>query len=431
MDTTITSLYAREILDSRGNPTVEVECILADGSMGRAAAPSGASTGAKEAVELRDGDPKRFRGKGVEKAINNVNKIIAPDFIGDNALDQVSIDETLIALDGTDNKARLGANATLAVSLAIARAAALSSRLPLYRYLGGVGASRLPVPQMNILNGGVHAHGQGADFQEYMIAPYGANTFREAIQWGSEIYHALQSLLSEKGLSVGVGDEGGFAPPVQSNMEPLDLITQAIELVGLTPGGQVGIAMDPASSEFFENGRYHLRTENRTLTPDEMTEYYTKIADSYPIVYLEDGMAEDDWTGWQSLNKKLGSRFELVGDDLFCTNPKLIAKGIEENLANAVLIKLNQIGTLTETITATQMALRNGWGACISHRSGETVDTFIADLAVGLDAGHIKTGAPARGERVEKYNQLLRIEEELGTSAVFAGKKGYAKPVIY
>ena len=426
MDTTITSLFAREILDSRGNPTVEVECLLACGVQARAAVPSGASTGSHEAVELRDGDPKRFRGKGVLKAVSNVNEIIAPDLIGNNARNQASLDATLIALDGTENKARLGANAILGVSLAIARAAAMAADLPLYHYLGGPGAFRLPVPHMNILNGGVHAHWQGADFQELMIAPYGAANLREAIEWGSEIYHALQTLLEQKGLSVGVGDEGGFAPHVKSNEEPIELIIAAISQTGLKSGKQVGIAIDPASSEFYEKGGYHLRTENRTLTSDEMVAYYHKLVDTYPIVLLEDGMAENDWGGWKKLNQTLGDRIELVGDDIFCTNPTLIARGIKEDIANAVLIKLNQIGTLTETIEATRLARSHGWGAFVSHRSGETVDSFIADLVVALDTGHIKMGAPARGERVEKYNQLMRIEENLGTAARFAGFLRYA-----
>ena len=431
MDATIVSLTAREILDSRGNPTVEVDCSLACGVQARAAVPSGASTGAREAVELRDGDAERFGGKGVRKAVGHVNDTIAPDFIGMDARDQAAIDATLIALDGTDNKARLGANAMLGVSLAVARAAAGASDLPLYRYLGGPGATRLPVPHMNIMNGGVHARWQGADFQEFMIAPYGAGSLREAVEWGAEVYHALQSLLEQKNLSVGVGDEGGFAPHVKSNEQPLELIVQAIAKAGLRAGTDVGIAIDPASSEFFENEHYNLRTEKRKLEAGEMAEYYERLVDAYPIALIEDGMAEDDWAGWKRLNHAIGDTIELVGDDVFCTNPAIIARGIEQDIANAVLIKLNQIGTLTETIAATRLARDHGWGAFVSHRSGETVDSFIADLTVALDTGHLKTGAPARGERVEKYNQLMRIEEGLGTAARYAGKTAYVRPVRY
>ena len=431
MDATIVSLTAREILDSRGNPTVEVDCGLACGVQARAAVPSGASTGAREAVELRDGNAGRFGGKGVLKAVGHVNDTIAPDFIGMDARDQAAIDATLIALDGTENKARLGANAMLGVSLAVARAAAGASDLPLYRYLGGPAATRLPVPHMNIMNGGVHARWQGADFQEFMIAPYGAGSLREAVEWGAEVYHALQSLLEQKDLSVGVGDEGGFAPHVKSNEQPLELIVQAIAKAGLRAGTDVGIAIDPASSEFFEEERYNLRTEKRKLEAGEMVEYYERLVDAYPIALIEDGMAEDDWAGWKRLNHALGDTIELVGDDVFCTNPAIIARGIEQNIANAVLIKLNQIGTLTETIAATRLARDHGWGAFVSHRSGETVDSFIADMTVALDTGHLKTGAPARGERVEKYNQLMRIEEDLGTAARYAGKTAYVRPVRY
>ncbi len=431
MDATIVTLTAREILDSRGNPTVEVDCGLACGVQARAAVPSGASTGAREAVELRDSNAKRFGGKGVLKAVGHVNDTIAPDFIGMDARDQAAIDATLIALDGTENKARLGANAMLGVSLAVARAAAGASDLPLYRYLGGPAATRLPVPHMNIMNGGVHARWQGADFQEFMIAPYGAGSLREAVEWGAEVYHALQSLLEQKDLSVGVGDEGGFAPHVKSNEQPLELIVQAIAKAGLRAGTDVGIAIDPASSEFFEDGHYNLRTEKRKLEAGEMVEYYERLVDAYPIALIEDGMAEDDWAGWKRLNHALGDTIELVGDDVFCTNPAIIARGIEQNIANAVLIKLNQIGTLTETIAATRLARDHGWGAFVSHRSGETVDSFIADMTVALDTGHLKTGAPARGERVEKYNQLMRIEEGLGTAARYAGKTAYVRPVRY
>ena len=423
----IVKIRGRQILDSRGNPTVEVDCWLENGTHARAAVPSGASTGSREAVELRDGDPKRYRGKGVLQAVANINDRIAPALIGMDARQQAQIDQAMIDLDGTPNKASLGANAILGVSLAVARAAATASGLPLYQYLGGPGATRLPVPHMNILNGGVHAHWQGADFQEFMIAPYGADSFRQALEWGSEIYHVLRSLLEERGLSVGVGDEGGFAPHVASNEEPFQLIVEAIKRAGLRPGQDVGIACDPASSEFFENGQYHLRTEGRQLDPDEMVAYYRKLVDHYPLVLLEDGMAQDDWDGWKALNSELGSRIELVGDDLFCTNPAIIARGIEEDVANAVLIKLNQIGTLTESIAATRLARDHGWGAFVSHRSGETVDSFIADMTVALDTGHLKTGAPARGERVEKYNQLLRIEEQLGVAAHYAGPSAYCR----
>lgn len=427
----INQLKAREILDSRGNPTIEVECRLADGLTARAAVPSGASTGEREAVELRDGDPKRFGGKGVQNAVKHIHETIAPALIGQDVRHQAAIDTLMMTLDGTENKSRLGANAILGVSLAIARAAAMACDLPLYQYLGGPGATRLPVPHMNIMNGGVHAHGQGADFQEYMIAPYGATNLRMAVEWGAEIYHALQSLLQKKGLSVGVGDEGGFAPRVTSNEAPIELILEAISTVGLRPGVDVGIAIDPASSEFFIEGQYHLHTENRVLDATQMVEYYARLVADYPIVLLEDGMAQNDWAGWKQLNQAIGGDIELVGDDIFCTNPGIIAKGIEEDIANAVLIKLNQIGTLTETIAATRLARNHGWGAFVSHRSGETIDSFIADLTVALDAGHLKTGAPARGERVEKYNQLMRIEEDLGPAAHYAGKLAYVRRVRF
>ena len=422
---TLRSVTAREILDSRGNPTVEAECELMGGIRARAAVPSGASTGSREAVELRDGNRNRFRGKGALQAVANVNDTIAPHIQGMDVRRQARIDQAMVTLDGTPNKARLGANAILGVSLAIARAAARASGLRLFQYLGGPGAARLPVPHMNILNGGVHAHWQGADFQEYMIAPYGASSFRQALEWGSEVYHALQAILEEQGLSVGVGDEGGFAPHVRSNEEPFALITAAITAAGLQPGRDVGIACDPAASEFYEDGRYYLRSEDRKLEPEAMAAYYRQLTDSYPLVLLEDGMAQDDWQGWKILMDLLGSRIELVGDDLFCTNVNLIERGIREGVANAVLIKLNQIGTLTETIAATRMARDHGWGAFVSHRSGETVDSFIADMTVALDTGHLKAGAPARGERVEKYNQLLRIEEELGPAARYAGPGAY------
>jgi len=431
MDNSIIKLQAREILDSRGNPTVEVECTLACGVKARAATPSGASTGVHEAVELRDGDSKRFGGKGVKKAVAHVNEKIAPRLIGQDARAQTSIDEAMIALDGTPNKAKLGANAILGVSLAVARAAATAADLPLFHYLGGPNANRLPVPNMNILNGGVHARWQGADFQEFMVAPYGASSFREALEWGSEIYHALRTVLMDRGHRVGVGDEGGFAPEVSSNEEPLELIVQAIEKAGLKPGADVGIAVDPASSEFFEDGNYHLRSEKRTVSAGEMVDYYEKLINTYPLVLLEDGLAEDDWEGWKILNARLGGIIELVGDDLFVTNVERISRGIREDVANAALIKLNQIGTLTETVAAVRMCRKAGWGAFVSHRSGETVDSFIADMTVALDTGHLKSGAPARGERIEKYNQLMRIEEELGDAACYAGKEAYVRLVRF
>ena len=429
MDSLIEDIIAREILDSRGNPTVEVEVYLNNGQHARAAVPSGASTGSKEAVELRDSDAHRFGGKGVRQVIQNIEEIIAPDLQGLDVRDQKAIDETMIGLDGTENKGRLGANALLGISMACARAAADYCDLPLYAYLGGPGATRLPVPCFNVLNGGVHAHWQGADFQECMLAPYGAESFREALRWGAEIYHALQSLLLEKHLSVGVGDEGGFAPAVDSNHESYELLVEAIRRAGFEPGRDCGIAIDPASSEFFKDGKYQLRTENRALSSAEMVEYYAEIVHNYPVVLLEDGLAENDWESWKMLNEKLGDKIELVGDDIFCTNPKIIAQAIEDNIANSTLIKLNQIGTVTETIAATRLAQFHGWGAFVSHRSGETTDDVIADLTVALDTGHLKSGAPARGERVAKYNQLLRIEEELGTAASFAGKKAFVRPV--
>ncbi len=431
MNTGIADLTAREILDSRGNPTVEVEALLEGGALARAAVPSGASTGSKEAVELRDGEQGRYGGKGVRRALAEVQGSILPALRGMDASHQAQIDETLIALDGTPNKGRIGANVILGVSLACARATAQATGLPLFRYLGGVGANRLPVPMMNILNGGVHAHWQGADFQEFMIAPYGAPDFAESLRWGSEIYRALQAELVAREMSVGVGDEGGFAPRVGSNREPLDLIVAAVEKAGLRPGVDVGIAMDPASSEFHRDGRYHLRRDGLELSSEEMAAYYAELVAEYPICLLEDGLAEDDWDGWKALNRLLGQTIELVGDDLFCTNPALIQRGIDEDVANAVLIKLNQIGTLSETVAATRLAQFHGWGAFVSHRSGETVDSFIADLTVALDTGHLKSGAPSRGERVEKYNQLLRIEEELGPQATFAGKSAFSRPVRF
>jgi enolase len=430
-NTQITNVLGREILDSRGNPTVEVEVSLACGITTRAGVPSGASTGTREALELRDGAAKRFGGKGVLKAVGNVNGVINDTLKGFDARQQAGIDKALIDLDGTPNKAKLGANAILGVSLAVARGAAMASNLPLYRYLGGPDAVRLPVPMLNIMNGGAHARWQGSDFQEYMIAPYGAGSFKESLRWASEIYQTLRAVLMEAGHHVGVGDEGGFAPNVSSNEESLEFIVKGIEKTGLKPGAEVGIAMDPASSEFFGDGRYNLRTEKRMCCSEEMVDYYEKLVNAYPICSLEDGLAEDDWEGWQILNSRLGDVIELVGDDLFVTNVEYIARGIRENCANAALIKLNQIGSLTETIEAVKMCQRAGWGACVSHRSGETVDSFIADMTVALDTGHLKTGAPARGERVEKYNQLLRIEEDLGNTAQYGGKEAFVRPVRF
>jgi enolase len=428
MLTTITAIHAREILDSRGNPTVEVEVTLAGGAQGRAAVPSGASTGAHEAVELRDEDKARFGGKGVQKAVRNVNTTIAKALKGHDALDQAGIDRRMLALDGTPNKGKLGANAILGVSLAVARAASTAVGLPLYRYLGGASANLLPVPMFNILNGGVHANWQGTDLQEFMIAPVGAPNFREALRWGSEVYHSLKAVLKKAGHSTAVGDEGGFAPALKKNEEALVLIVKAIEAAGYKPGKHVEIALDPASSGFYEDGRYNLRTESRKVTAQEMVAMYADWAKRYPLAVLEDGLAEDDWAGWKVLNTELGEKIELVGDDLFVTNVERIARGIREDVANAVLIKLNQIGTLTETVAAIKLASRAGWGSMVSHRSGETVDSFIADLTVGLGTGHLKTGAPCRGERVEKYNQLLRIEESLGEAAVYAGHRAFVRP---
>jgi len=427
----ITKVIGREILDSRGNPTVEVEVSLACGVTARAGVPSGASTGSREALELCDGDKKRFGGKGVLKAVSHINGIICDTLKGYDASRQSAIDTKLIDMDGTPNKGNFGANAILGVSLAVARAAAKASNLPLYRYIGGTGPFRMPVPMLNVMNGGVHARWQGADFQEFMIGPYGAGTFREALQWASEIYQALRSVLMDAGHHVGVGDEGGFAPKVSSNEEPLELIVKGIEKVGLKPGIEVGIAMDPASSEFFKDGRYNLRTENRKCSSEEMVDYYEKLIKAYPICLIEDGLAEDDWDGWKVLNSRLGNMIELVGDDLFVTNVEYIARGINEKCANAALIKLNQIGSLTETVEAVRMCQRAGWGAFVSHRSGETIDSFIADMTVALDTGHLKTGAPARGERIEKYNQLLRIEEDMGASAKYAGKEAFIRPIRF
>jgi enolase 1/2/3 len=425
MNTQIRSVHAREILDSRGNPTVEVEVTLEGGSMGRAAVPSGASTGVHEALELRDDDASRYGGKGVKKAVSHVNGEIAKILEGMDALHQGTVDRAMLALDGTVHKEKLGANAILGVSLAVARAAAGACGLPLFRYLGGAAACRMPVPMFNILNGGVHANWQGTDLQEFMIAPAGAPSFAEALRWGAEVYHALKKVLKDGGYSTGVGDEGGFAPALKRNAEAVELILAAIENAGYRPGDDVALAIDPASSGFYQDGLYHLRTEGRKVDAAEMVAMYADWVSKYPIAVLEDGLAEDDWAGWKLLTRELGGRVELVGDDLFVTNVVRIARGIEEGVANAVLIKLNQIGTLTETIAAVDLARRAGWGAMVSHRSGETVDSFIADLTVALGTGHVKTGAPCRGERVEKYNQLLRIEEELGAQAAYAGASAF------
>lgn len=423
----VAALHAREILDSRGNPTLEAECELACGVRGRAAVPSGASTGEREAAELRDGERKRYAGKGVLTACRNVDTTLGSALAGMDARNQAGVDARLRDLDGTADKSRLGANALLGVSLAVARAASEACEQPLFAYLGGAGARRLPVPCMNILNGGVHANWEGPDFQEYMIAPVGAASFGEALRCGAEVYHALKAVLAEQSLATTVGDEGGFAPAVASNEQPLELIVTAIEKSGYRPGRDVVVACDAAASEFYANGKYRLRAENRELDAAGMSEYYAKLAAAYPLASLEDGLAESDWTGWQALTQTLGARLQLVGDDIFCTNPELLRRGLAESSANAILIKLNQIGTLTETIETARLALDHGWSAMISHRSGETVDSSIADLAVALGTGQIKAGAPARGERVEKYNRLARIEERLGATADYAGRAAFPR----
>jgi len=419
----IEALGAREILDSRGNPTVEVEIQLEDGTQARAAVPSGASTGAFEAAELRDGG-KRYLGKGVEKAIAFVNNEIAPEIIGFDAQDQRLIDDAMIALDGTKNKSRMGANAILGASLAVAKASAESADLSLFRYLGGPNAHVLPVPMMNILNGGAHAD-TNVDIQEFMIAPIGAPTFRESLRWGAEIYHALKSVLKKRGLATSVGDEGGFAPNLESNRAALDLILEAIEIAGFKAGTEIALAMDVAATEFHDNGKYTF--EGASKTSAEMIAYYTSLVDAYPIVSIEDPLNEEDWAGWTDMTKSLGSRIQIVGDDLFVTNPERLARGIAGGTANALLVKVNQIGTLTETIDAVEMAHRANYRSMMSHRSGETEDTTIADLAVALNCGQIKTGAPARTERVAKYNQLLRIEEELAEGARYAGRDAFPR----
>lgn len=416
----ITQAYAREILDSRGNPTVEVEIVLEDGTVGRAAVPSGASTGAHEAVELRDGDVRRYKGKGVIQAVENVNDAIADALIGLDATRQIEIDELLMRLDGTPNKGKLGANAILGVSMAVAKAAANYVGLPLYQYLGGANAHELPVPMMNILNGGQHAD-NNVDIQEFMIMPVGAANFSEALRMAVEIYHTLKAILKEKGLGTGLGDEGGFAPNLKSNAEALDVIVEAIEKAGFKPGEEVQLAMDVAASEFYKGGKYHMLAEGAPKTSTQMINYLAELVEKYPIVSIEDGLAEDDWKGWAALTKKLGDKVQLVGDDLFVTNVERLATGIEKGVANAILIKVNQIGTLTETFRAVEMAKRAGYTAVVSHRSGETEDTTMADIAVALNAGQIKSGAPARTDRVAKYNQLLRIEEDLGPAASYKG----------
>ncbi|HHJ52806.1 MAG TPA: phosphopyruvate hydratase [Caldithrix abyssi] len=422
----IEEVFAREILDSRGNPTVEVEVYLEDGSYGRAAVPSGASTGELEAVELRDGDKDRYLGKGVLKAVQNVNEIIADEIIGLDATDQIYIDNLMIELDGTENKNKLGANAILGVSMAVAKAAAESVGLPLFQYLGGVNAKVLPVPMMNILNGGKHAD-NNVDIQEFMINPAGASSFREALRMGAEIFHNLKKVLSARKYNTAVGDEGGFAPDLKSNEEALQVIMEAIEKAGYKPGDDAFICIDPASSEFYDRAkkRYILASENKELTAEEMIDYYTKWLDKYPIISIEDGLAEDDWDGWKLMTERLSSRIQLVGDDIFVTNTKLLKKGIDMGVANSILIKLNQIGTITETLDAIEMAYRAGYTAVVSHRSGETEDATIADFVVATNAGQIKTGSASRSDRIAKYNQLLRIEDLLGETAIFRGKDTY------
>lgn len=418
----ITEVYAREILDSRGNPTVEVEVCLEDGTCGRAAVPSGASTGVHEAVELRDGDKERYLGKGVIKAVDNVNDIIAEAIIGLEATRQTELDEMLIRLDGTPNKGRLGANAILGVSMAVAKAAASSVGLPLYLYLGGVAAKEMPVPMMNILNGGQHAD-NNVDIQEFMIMPVGAKTFAEALRMNAEIYHNLKAILKAKGLGTALGDEGGFAPDLKCNEEAIEVILEAVEKAGYKPGKDIVLALDVASSEMYVDGKYNLAGEGIVKTSEEMVEYMADLCAKYPIISIEDGLAEDDWDGWKLLTKKLGKKVQLVGDDLFVTNSARLEEGIKKGVANAILIKVNQIGTLTETFNAIETAKRAGYTCIISHRSGETEDTTLADIAVAVNAGQIKTGAPARTDRVAKYNQLLRIEEDLGSAAQYNGKK--------
>jgi enolase len=419
--TTIVDVYAREILDSRGNPTVEVEVYLEGGAVGRAAVPSGASTGAFEAVELRDGDKDRYLGKGVEKAVQNVNETIAPELIGMDALDQVAIDQLMIELDGTHNKGKLGANATLGVSMAVAKAAAEGLGMPLYKYLGGVNAKVLPVPMMNILNGGKHADNT-VDIQEFMVMPVGAKSFKEGLRMCAEVFHSLKSVLKAKGYSTAVGDEGGFAPNLKTNEEAIEVILEGVKKAGYEPGQDIRIALDPAATEMYkEDGKYHFEGEGVVRTSKEMVDFYEELVNKYPIISIEDGLAEEDWDGWKMLTERIGDKVQLVGDDLFVTNTKRLAKGIDMGVANSILIKVNQIGTLTETFEAIQMANRAGYTAVVSHRSGETEDTTIADLVVAVNAGQIKTGAPSRTDRVAKYNQLLRIEDELMDTAQYLG----------
>ena len=425
MTTLIEDVIAREVLDSRGNPTVEVEVFLDGGAIGSAIVPSGASTGAHEAVELRDGDRQRYGGKGVLTAVKHVNEALRPELLGTDAVDQVTIDRLLIDLDGTPNKERLGANALLGTSLAVAQAAAEALSLPLYRYLGGAGARILPVPLVNILNGGKHAI-DSTDFQEFMIAPLGAPTFREGLRWAAETFHALGALLHERGFATTVGDEGGYAPSLESNEAAIAVVLEAIERAGFAPGTQIAIALDPATTELYQNGSYALAREGRTLSPEELVDFWIDWAGRYPIVSLEDGLAEDDWDSWRALTERVGERLQLVGDDLLVTNTERLARAIEMRAANSILVKLNQIGTLTETIEAVEMAHRAGWTSVISHRSGETEDTTIADLVVALNTGQIKTGSMSRSERIAKYNRLLRIEEELADAGEYAGRRAFA-----
>ncbi|ACV57788.1 phosphopyruvate hydratase [Alicyclobacillus acidocaldarius] len=422
----IFDVHAREVLDSRGNPTVEVEVELESGAKGRAIVPSGASTGAHEAVELRDGDKGRYQGKGVLRAVKNVNEIITPEIIGEDALDQIAIDNLLISLDGTPNKGKLGANAILAVSIAVAKAAAAEVGLPLYRYLGGTYAHTLPTPMMNILNGGKHADNT-VDIQEFMVVPHGAPTFREALRMGAEIFHSLKKVLADKGLSTTVGDEGGFAPNLKTNEEAIQVIVEAIEKAGYKPGEQASIALDIASTELYKDGQYHFEGEGVTRSADDLIHYYEGLLAKYPILSIEDGLAEDDWDGWKNLTAALGGKVQLVGDDLFVTNVERLKMGIDRGVGNSILVKVNQIGTLTETFAAVELAKKNRYTAIISHRSGESEDTTIADIAVALNTGQIKTGAPSRTDRVAKYNQLLRIEEELGAAASYAGRGAFVQ----
>jgi enolase len=423
--TTITDLFAREILDSRGNPTIEVDVITESGIFGRAAVPSGASTGEREAVELRDGDKKRYNGKGVQKAVKNVNEIIADEIIGFDSTDQVGIDKLMIELDGTHNKSKFGANAILGVSMAVAKAAAQFFDLPLYRYLGGVNAKVLPVPMMNILNGGKHAD-NNVDLQEFMIVPVSAPTFADSLRMGTEIFHSLKSVLNKKGYNTAVGDEGGFAPSLKSNDEAVEVILEAIEKANYKPGKDIFIALDPASSEFFEKGKYIFKKSDKSAkSPEQMVKFYEKWVKQYPIISIEDGMAENDWDGWKMITEALGDKIQIVGDDVFVTNTEILAKGIEKGIANSILIKVNQIGTLTETFDCIEMAKRAGYTTVISHRSGETEDTTIADIAVATNAGQIKTGSTSRTDRVAKYNQLIRIEEELSSNAIFPGLSAF------